>query len=1229
MAAYSGPRLNGNMLASKFAVGTRKKIENIFAVAFQHKHDSLVLSALGCGAFKNPPGHVAELFRSVIEQYAGFFRRITFAILDDHNSGRFFNPEGNFQPFVTLLDGVVITPLSPMNTPLTIFGPYRLLSDGLTTSDVCICNKLLCTFGATCFELSDRTHAKEYSHPPRCPYVATKGKCDFTDNIVHMHSFVHRTHCRYGGECREINDDKHTHEFEHPAACPHGSKCDDASDEHLKQYRHLPLCKDGLQCLEFKTHEKVHCNTYRHCVFDCPYGSNCAYIHDKQHRDRYVHPTPPPCSFTPFSCKLYTVFLHCDDRKKLDEDILRHCLDFTHICSLGRNCQDKDRLHLEKTIHIPRYMCPDGDKCTKLTNEDHLNTFTHPGIPDIRELCKYADKCFHRRDAEHAAVYRHAARFEHSGILSYFNMNSGIDFVENQKNLTERIIQYVKDNNWTPLPSWTVPDNILNWIRTVQPVHRCNQVIFESILLHGHVMSREYMLNLKKPNFVANSVLQHSRMRCVRELQEKVVAEHAKMHVTALVQRYFTSKGFTGGKIPDATAGPPVPSADIQDELTSLESDIAKQETFLSNALSRKDLEAIRIKSDEIAEASINLHTNRAGIGYSSDKHLGTDKTVFSIMGPHLGHYYGDIFVVFKRDILHHPDANFTVQAATSIVSGSAFDLRPWLGTHPVTIEEQIEFFNKCKLNCSIPGYEHAAALELIAFTSQHFGLKSMNITLDKILERWFEVDSHLTIEGHLPQLIPLSYIEHIYIPQNLYSSLSVTSQKTMRATFKNSFTLVPHDGVPIQPQKPHGPKPPTQPREELQNFVVEKLLKRFIERAQNPSWTTVRGAAITMPFTDFTDTYLLPLTISQAYQQYFNANHHRPKDEVYYVYWQVVGGDMILTLSNESVLSKETKSNLRCLSCYIAGKGPSSDITYHEHFSYINDSSPFQHPVLRERGRFAAKSNQFFVGCNTDYLVTFCLEVQLADGTVTLSHAGPNSIYNHEKISFQFDQSRLALEDLEYIHISCGSRVVPVRNLIVSFEKQPHLHPTFDKDFARVPSASSKEPTQFNIVPQKRNKTPELIPCHDNVNCLLQHSRRRGPAHNAVYSHPCSFSELCVAKEAHLTHEPRNSPICNHDKKCKQINDPFHRAECRHTNLPDFLIPCRYQTTCYDDSFEHRIEFSHGEQVYKKSGSSSSASKERRDHDDALIPCRYGSKCKGINSSKHCREYSHPKSDK
>ncbi len=59
----------------------RVKIEHIFQTAYALGHDSIVLGAYGCGAFRNPPGQVAELFAQVLDQFRGCFKRVDFAIL--------------------------------------------------------------------------------------------------------------------------------------------------------------------------------------------------------------------------------------------------------------------------------------------------------------------------------------------------------------------------------------------------------------------------------------------------------------------------------------------------------------------------------------------------------------------------------------------------------------------------------------------------------------------------------------------------------------------------------------------------------------------------------------------------------------------------------------------------------------------------------------------------------------------------------------------------------------------------------------------------------------------------------------------------------------------------------------------------------------------------------------------------------------------------------------------
>lgn len=91
----------------------RIKIRSLLVACQEHGATHLVLSALGCGAFRNPPDHVADLFKEALLPFplldgatAGAgptarycFKRVVFSIFDDHNAGRAHNPEGNFVPF--------------------------------------------------------------------------------------------------------------------------------------------------------------------------------------------------------------------------------------------------------------------------------------------------------------------------------------------------------------------------------------------------------------------------------------------------------------------------------------------------------------------------------------------------------------------------------------------------------------------------------------------------------------------------------------------------------------------------------------------------------------------------------------------------------------------------------------------------------------------------------------------------------------------------------------------------------------------------------------------------------------------------------------------------------------------------------------------------------------------------------------------------------------------------
>ena len=57
-----------------------KRVRRIYEVAAYEENEVLILGAFGCGAFRNPPELVAEVFRKVTEEYQHSFETIEFAI---------------------------------------------------------------------------------------------------------------------------------------------------------------------------------------------------------------------------------------------------------------------------------------------------------------------------------------------------------------------------------------------------------------------------------------------------------------------------------------------------------------------------------------------------------------------------------------------------------------------------------------------------------------------------------------------------------------------------------------------------------------------------------------------------------------------------------------------------------------------------------------------------------------------------------------------------------------------------------------------------------------------------------------------------------------------------------------------------------------------------------------------------------------------------------------------
>jgi hypothetical protein len=514
----------------------------------------------------------------------------------------------------------------------------------------------------------------------------------------------------------------------------------------------------------------------------------------------------------------------------------------------------------------------------------------------------------------------------------------------------------------------------------------------------------------------------------------------------------------------------------------------------------------------------------------------------------------------------------------------NAYKWRPWL-KDPGTPETRVEHFHRNKLHCSIEGYENAAAHELIALS----GLKSKStagIDLDTIKHRWLNIDPHCVFEAHLPQLIPLDYIDRVYIAQTTFDSLSNFAKELSKIIFGDALCITPHQiDMTIKPAGLHQPLDPT--RIPYQSFTVDDMFKK-VEKISN-DLPSIQGTYVTLPSSHFKDYIIIPMTISQSFDQYKSTQTSSTKlSNSIYIYWEALNGDMILTLTNRMIDAHVEPKNLQCLTCYIA-KWPVNNTmksttsikpNYSEVYSYIGNHHPIKHYFIIDDLKFKSYSNTFHRGCNTDDYMMYNLIIDRNTNQVTLSIVRSNSIYNQQKLTYTFPPAELDLNNLEFIQLSAGSQTVPIRNLIIKHEPIEQYHPSIDMDFIKAKTA----PILSHPIGKNDDEYLSRKPCPDSIHCLLGYiDNKDGKEHNENYTHPCRFSELCHKKsiEPHFVHIRHSVPRCPEDSKCSKLGEPLHRAEFRHSKLPDYLIPCRDQQECKKTkSAVHLVKYSHGETI-------------------------------------------------
>ena len=137
VAAINRPELDGNGKIVPWAAETTKtKIRTMLRIGILNGHDAIVLGAWGCGAFRNPPEHMARLFHEILceKEFMNKYRVVRFAVIDDHNS-----KHGNFAAFDREFNdkAVVVSPMPECESWFPETLTADMLRDFVTTPQGC------------------------------------------------------------------------------------------------------------------------------------------------------------------------------------------------------------------------------------------------------------------------------------------------------------------------------------------------------------------------------------------------------------------------------------------------------------------------------------------------------------------------------------------------------------------------------------------------------------------------------------------------------------------------------------------------------------------------------------------------------------------------------------------------------------------------------------------------------------------------------------------------------------------------------------------------------------------------------------------------------------------------------------------------------------------------------------------------------------------------------------
>lgn len=846
---------------------------------------------------------------------------------------------------------------------------------------------------------------------------------------------------------------------------------------HLSSFWHPPVCPHGIQCKQIKNDKDgKHAADFKHLCTPCGYGLGCRLFRNLEHQSTYSHEFLPPCK------KLFT----CKNEK------LHHREAYSHLCREGGSCtQLKDRSHTKHFYHFLNHPCPDKS-CARI-DEEHLMTYSHPKIADIRPICTDVD-CSNK-NIKHLTQYSHPVMrlegfcpvnplTEELGLgenkdpekVAAAQLETRIPFQHNVATLKRELLEYGRNNKMMiRLNNNPKLTEITNWFTHCRPIHRMSGKTLSSVLKTGALMSLHQLKHLSADS-IYPLVISHPLVMPIVEQHQSMFKDFIKSRINLTIEE---AKGS--------------PQADRE----RVEFETRKKVVQVNYQIAIETLEHV---AKSITEAALTIKNNLIGIFYHVDEKVGTDKTVFSIVGPHTGEHYGKVVIVLKEIIKWHPNFYFLMHAATYYYGHKGAPathttrVRPW-GKGLVWEGEGKEHYFRSKMHpIASPEVFELCALDFIARVALKESKSWDQVSLEDIRKHWYEtsMDSHEMLEGHLPYQVPLNYIEAVVVDKEEWDTLSAEDKEYTKKLFGTRLNIT--DST-------------------KESF---KLSMKICESTQTGNYN---GFCFSLEPPKY-----------QGYESFIPLKLAYP-NKIGHFYFESIGDEFVVCLCETEQISQQ--------------RGMVISIIFNHNSVAISPNPPIAALAVKP----PASDSEFNTGLNRTQKIHYAIQINLTASTITVSHTGSSEVYCvSPPLVYESD---VPLDKLFYVSFSViGKKSVEFYNA-----RMPS---------APVPSALLPIAQNQSIHPgkgQPGNNPGELPKCPKDLSCPFRGQRSPDAVdHNSRYRHRCLWGAQCTDKSAShdvLAYHHMLTKKCKHGTQCKKREEKEHREKKIHVGLWDFLLPC------------------------------------------------------------------------